>query len=57
MVLCMRKIVNDKKRDHADAGEAWIVAQEDIVASILGLSMVESQKIKEKKKNAISASE
>ena len=32
--------MNDNKRGQADVGEAWIVAQEDmIVARILGLSM------------------
>ena len=51
----MRNIVNNKKRDHEAAGEAWIVAQEDIVARVLGLSMlVESQKITDKKQKECS---
>ena len=42
--------MNNKKRDHEDAVEAWIVPQEDIVARILGLSMVESKKLKKRKR-------
>ena len=54
----MRKIVNDKKRDHDAAGEAWIVTQEEILARVLGLSMVEeSQNITDKKRKECSDSE
>ena len=53
----MRKIVNDKKRDHDAAGEAWIVTQEEILARVLGLSMVESKNISDKKKKESPESE
>ena len=54
----LRNIVNNKKRYHEAAGEAWIVAQEDIVARVLGLSMVEeSQNITDKKRKECSDSE
>ena len=52
-----RKIVNNKERDHEDAGEPWIVAQEDILARILGVSMVENKTITDKKQTAIPTSE